>query len=325
MGVQKEQRGRRWVATRVLVALSLYALIGVRPADGAKPIWDLGERALVKKTAGYLQQPGVAQLYKDASRSERRGMKKLLVAAGHAPNARLKPKLPYGLGNGLARFKVFITPAARAEATVKGFLKDVDTLYDWARRADDALEAAGQARRHVADLGELAVKLGNKNAKDWKGAWYEIRLAAKYANEAPPRLQRIQPSALDDVQPFRDAGIAFDPVGSPDLKAWIEAKNWPEMSVANGRKSLQKQVDSHFRRLVQRQHLVGLPLDAAGLPRFPPGVKLIYDFNGRLPDQWAAAIRSQARRSLETHFGVSPEAAARWVEQHLIVRRTDLY
>ncbi len=287
----------------------------------AAGIWKLDTTSLTNAVKSFLvgKRGGtldVARLVDDPDPAVTRGMAKLLAAAGVTPGTAKHKGIPYGIANGMGRLI-----NRYGDQRAKEFLKEIDELYDWAKATDDALIAAGRRAEAVnmQMLGKISKDFGSANYGNWKGAWFELKLASYYARQMPSSLLRLQPQIPPPKLDFRDAKVEFN-----GADAFVEAKDWTG-SARNAslhdlaESKLTSQMDSHFSRLKNRPDLVGFPPNGTS-PNIPPGLKLVYDFNEELPTQWKKALKDKAKLSLQQHFGVDEQTAKNWVSQHLHFR-----
>jgi hypothetical protein len=242
---------------------------------------------------------------------EHAAMAKMLAAAAGSSGPRARQRLAHDLDNAIGRMLRFVDPRPGA---AKQFVGEMNELFDWAKRAD---ELAGNTK-HMDELGALVVRLSVHTKGDlgnWSGAWFELRLAAREARP-PARLERFQPPAPPrpgsatpaDAEDFRDFGLLIDP--ATDHRAWLEAKNWQGTGVSDGTSKLTSQVTTHFGRVDPQW--VGPPQ--------PPGVKLMFEFNSRMPREWAQAIQDATAAALQAPpHGKSCVDAWRWVASFLAV------
>jgi hypothetical protein len=303
----RTRRGRALACALVVLGLAT-------PARAAKRIWEPGKASLAKGVRRTYSQPEVARALTDPV--EHAAMTKMLAAAARSSGTRARRRLAHDLDNAIGRMLRFVEPSP---AAAKQFVAEMDGLFDWAKRAD---ELAGSTR-HMDELGALVLRLSSHTRGDlgnWSGAWFELRLAAREAR-TPGRLERLQPSAPPrpgsslpaDTEDFRDFGLLIDP--AVDHRAWLEAKNWQGKTVSGGTSTITSQVTSHFGRV--DPHWVGPPQ--------PPGLQLMFEFNSRMPRQWAEAIQDATAAALQAPpHGKSCADAWTWVAAFLVVSCTDL-
>jgi hypothetical protein len=294
-------------------------LIGAAAGAGARNVWGPDTKTLANAAKdALLRKDGAGQLAaaklvkNDAAATT--GFHKLISVAAVTADATKRTGIPPGIASGLGRLI-----AAHGEPAAKQFLKDMDVLYEWAKRADGGVINGPNMQM----LGDVARKFGSDNPNHWKGAWFELQLAAHHSKSppVPPKLQVMQPQMPPFHQQFRDAGIQ-----DGNVQAYIEAKNWDGSAkggadlVERSGDKLAGQVDNHFERMKTDPRLVGFTGVPPGVPTVPPGRQLHYEFSESMPPEWKEAIIKQAEASLHKHFkahGMTKAQAKAWVKSNL--------